>query len=47
MENLKQSLVEKLQENRPNLSQSSLRTYVSTLANLPKRCKLEGVRILI
>ncbi len=39
---LKQILGEQLKTNRPNLSQSSLRTYVSTLANLPKRCKIEG-----
>ncbi len=39
---LKQLLAERIVTNRPKLSQSSLRTYVSTLANLPKRVKMEG-----
>ena len=42
MSDLKSLLQEKLKENRPNLSTSSVKTYISILSNLYKRSNGEG-----
>ena len=42
MSDLKQLLQEKLKENRPNLSTSSVKTYTSILSNLYKKLNGEG-----
>ena len=41
MSDFKQSITELLKKKRPNLSDNSLRSYTSTLANLPKKCGLD------
>ena len=42
MSDLKSLLQEKLKENRPKLSTSSIRTYISILSNLYKKLNGEG-----
>ena len=42
MSDLKQLLQEKIKENRPKLSTSSVRTYISILSNLYKKLNGEG-----
>lgn len=41
MSDFKQSIKELLKKKRPNLSDNSVRSYSSTLANLPKKCGLD------
>ena len=41
MSNFTEQLKERLLEKRPNLSESSIRSYVSTLKNLPQKITLK------
>ena len=40
MQDFKEDILKLLKDKRPNLSANSCRSYVSTLANLPKKCDL-------
>ena len=42
MSDLKSLLQEKIKENRPNLSSSSVKTYISILSNLYKKLNGDG-----
>ena len=45
MQNLKTEIAEKIKINRPKLSASSLKTYVSILFNIHKAMKIEDTNI--
>jgi HSP90 family molecular chaperone len=42
MQDLKKEIAEKIKDNRPKLSASSLKTYVSILSNIYKQMKGDG-----
>ena len=45
MTEFRRNIDEKIRHNRPNLSASSLKTYVSILSNLHKNLKADGADI--